>query len=911
MNKNKSLVLFVGELILLAFFLAACRVISPPDEGSLPLATLEEATTDVVVTTKLETQVPAPDEIPTQVSTPTQASGAQLISLSEMPVFALFRESLSEVVPVVDHERIAQDMSNVRVSFALSEPQLEGLAQRGFVVSPGVEKEFFTLYEKARYNNEPIFVTSDALLHVYHLLFDKVLRTTEVDYLIPLLRNLNRALLDQAEAFYQDLVGTDWETPALRTVAYVGVASKLLDPDVAVPEYARELMVAELENIAAAGGILPSPIFPGLQFGEDYTQYIPRGHYTRSDALQAYFRCMMWYGRMTFRLKVQPPEIGREETRAALLLVHALRNAQVGGRPALEAWEALYSPTVFFVGRSDDLTVVQYGDVIDAVYGPNPKLTTLADDARLDDFITLANELPPPRILGIVIADTADVEESTKGLRFMGQRFVPDAYIFRELIYRNVGTPADRRELPKGLDIMAAMGSARAYELLDEMGETRYENYPEQMEKMKVWLESLTVEEWTETLNNAWMFSFYPLLEVPGVGFPTFMQSPAWLDKQLHTSLGSWAELKHDTILYAKQVYAEMGGGPPPPPPLPPKGYVEPVPAFYARLKALTEMTIAGLEARGLLTELDRESLERLAMLVDEIQIMAEKELRGEPLTETEDERIRFFGGELEHLTMAAADTDAENPFAPRYMDEEPQAAVIADVATDPDHHADGVFGVAVLEEGVGRVNPIYVVVPIVEADGSLYLQVAKGGIFSYYEFVWPAEDRLTDEKWRQMLDDGEAPPPPEWINSFYVQEGEYAEIKEAVLTFQKALTSGYWNPAYGLSRDYPALDFFRQEMETLLSAKQYFGHQLVQSNIRSVDLQAEGLVVVTVREVWQDGLYQYQSESPNHYDEPLIGERGPYTLDITYTLEYVNTEYGMAWRVTRAVYGTLPPAWG
>jgi hypothetical protein len=45
--------------------------------------------------------------------------------------------------------------------------------------------------------------------------------------------------------------------------------------------------------------------------------------------------------------------------------------------------------------------------------------------------------------------------------------------------------------------------------------------------------------------------------------------------------LGSWAELKHDTILYAKQVYAELGGGGTArPSPKLAQGYVEPVPAF-------------------------------------------------------------------------------------------------------------------------------------------------------------------------------------------------------------------------------------------------------------------------------------------------------------------------------------------
>ncbi len=270
-------------------------------------------------------------------------------------------------------------------------------------------------------------------------------------------------------------------------------------------------------------------------------------------------------------------------------------------RPALEVWADLYNPTVFFVGRSDDLTALQYIQVIDQVYGPGATAATLADDALLDTFIEEANKLPPPLILGMVIQDTDDEEETTKGLRFMGQRFVPDAYIFRQLMYRNVGTADNRRGLPKGLDLLAAMGSERAYQILDDLGETAYENYTQQMDKVQSWVSGLSVADWTETLYNSWLYSFQPLLEAPGDGYPAFMQSTAWVDKQLNTVLGSWTELKHDTILYAKQVYAEMGAGPMPPEPVPPKGYVEPVPAFYARLAALTAMTRTGLGDRGLL----------------------------------------------------------------------------------------------------------------------------------------------------------------------------------------------------------------------------------------------------------------------------------------------------------------------
>ena len=69
---------------------------------------------------------------------------------------------------------------------------------------------------------------------------------------------------------------------------------------------------------------------------------------------------------------------------------------------------------------------------------------------------------------------------------------------------------------------------------------------------------------------------------------------------------------------------------------MPPKGYVEPVPQFYARLAALTAMTREGLEDRGLLAEQDAHSLQRLESWPRAFQAMAEKELRGEPLTEEE-----------------------------------------------------------------------------------------------------------------------------------------------------------------------------------------------------------------------------------------------------------------------------------
>ena len=170
--------LSLSLLIVLSLLLAACGT-------ATPTAKTEPTIAPVPTSTSIEpTAAPTePTAAPVSTSTPAEPTPAALASIDL--VFATFDEPPVAVVPAVQHEPIAADLSNVRVAFALSNDQRQRLGQDGFVVSPGVEKEFFTVYEKARYANVPIFVTSDSLLHVYHLLFDKVLRTAEVQYFVP------------------------------------------------------------------------------------------------------------------------------------------------------------------------------------------------------------------------------------------------------------------------------------------------------------------------------------------------------------------------------------------------------------------------------------------------------------------------------------------------------------------------------------------------------------------------------------------------------------------------------------------------------------------------------------------------------------------------------------------------------
>ncbi len=634
------------------------------------------------------------------------------------------------------------------------------LAQNGFVVlppEPGRFREFYQIYEGYRYGSgyagaSAPFITTDALYHVYHLIFDKMLRDLERDYFIASLNSLTSTMLSASYQQYQSLRGTALEEPALRNVAFFGVAAQLLELPDAIPSEAAGLVTAELALINAASSTEISPIWDRAdqpddqKLIEDYSQYIPRGHYTRSEELKMYFKAMMWYGRLTFRLRDD------FETRRALLLVQALRSAAApDGTPAVTLWQDIYEPTVFIVGKADDLGYIEYGALSDQVFGANPDPLTFADDTLFAQFKEATITLPPPQINSMWVWIWEDKTDATKGFRFMGQRFTLDEYVFGQLIWRNVGTMQDPRGLPMGMDFFAAMGSDEAYTILDELGETDYANFDTQMTKVQTEIAALGSDSWTQNLYWSWLYAFQPLIAPKDASYPAFMQTQAWTRKDLQTALGSWTELKHDTILYAKQVMAEMGGGGMEEPP---HGYVEPNPEAFARLRALAIMTRDGLQQRGLLSELTGANLGNLISELEFLQTVAEKELAGTAISDDEYWHILYYGGVLEQFTLAAADT--QDPMDRDLSDQ--KAALIADVATG---FAPGISGLAALEEAIGQPLLIYVILP------DQPWRIGVGAVFSYYEFPVPASERMTDEAWQAWVESGNTPDQPAWTQMF------------------------------------------------------------------------------------------------------------------------------------------------
>ena len=231
-------------------------------------------------------------------------------------------------------------------------------------------------------------------------------------------------------------------------------------------------------------------------------------------------------------------------------------------------------------------------------------------------------------------------------------------------------------------------------------------------------------------------------------GYPAFMRGTAWQDKNLLTGLGSWTELRHDTILYAEQSVAEGGGDEEEKEPPLPKGYVEPNIDFWVRIQRLNEATLKGLTRRNLLTAKLKDSFAKIGDLIDLCRKISVKELTGAKVTHAEYRQMTQYGSDLAELFFDFAEGSL-------ISDADLDMALVADVHTGAGE---------VLEEGTGHAAAIYVVVPI---EGKLYL--TRGATYTHYEFTHPASDRLTDEKWQLMLKQNKQPDFAEWMRGFLI----------------------------------------------------------------------------------------------------------------------------------------------
>ncbi len=642
--------------------------------------------------------------------------------------------SLAEVLLVPSQEQLLNDLG---ITVPSGRDQLEA---NGFVVRETGYRFFHDGYKSAAYEYQPLYVTTDALYHSWHLVFDKVLRDTEQQRLLPTLEGLLSDAVGAAREQEALLAETALADDAHRATAYYEAAASMLGLDVGP---VNDLAAEEIAMIDDAAGMQTSPITGVIECQApssfvgcvDASLFRPRGHYTRTPDLERYFRAMSVLGQEGFALD------GGIAVAPALLVTRVL----LTDPRQLDRWTAIYEPTAFLVGLADDIDPLQLAQAADAVlpgWRDDPELLVGADRSAIAEEV--------------IAAHPVSIDPERAGVRLMGARFTLDSFILDQLAWPNVGEepPDQRRVLVSALDLAAAFGSrlARERQLATESTFTHYE---EQLDSMTDLVASRQPADWAGTVYDAWLAAIAPQYQTRGAAYPDYMQGNAWEAKSLQTGLSSYTELKHDTVLYTKQGSAGEGEGPEPGE-FEPRHWVEPDPVSFGRLAAAAELLRTGFLERDLLTPETDDLLATLIELGDWLSGIAGRELDGVVADDADNLRLSGIGSELEYLWIVSSEIELTEVGLP-VPDYDERAGLVTDVFTTSFEY---------LQLGTGDIDTIYVIVPL--GDGRF--ELAVGQTASYYEF-WrsSSEPRLTDEEWRMLLAQGEIPERPQWTEPFLV----------------------------------------------------------------------------------------------------------------------------------------------
>lgn len=652
------------------------------------------------------------------------------------------------------------EVTNLEVADGLTNQQRATLARNGYVIVTSQEPAFNEIREHVslRYG-QPYFLTTDAAYHAMDGALDGMLVALEKEELLPRMVALTRATMDEVESYMPLVSGTEVEADTRLAEAYLGVALRLFDPEAALDPESEEVVRSQVEQVLAGRGPGDSLLIPG--FSDDYSAYAPVGHYKGDPLLEAYFRGMTWLRRVRFNLDVQTS--GLPPSRLPLIITLALRRANMGGEPAAIEWVRIYEALTFLLGPSDEWNPALYADLMDQVYGASATIVALTDDELWAYFQLLSTQLPPPKIDSAFVQSLGGLM-SGGGWSFVGSRFNLDAYILENLIYDKVGRQDNPRELPSGLDVMAVLGSPVALDVLQVSGETDYAGYMQQMERLRLATAEQRETQWLNNASSTWLYSFIPGLTEKSAAYPPFMRTVSWGYKDLNTALASWVELNHESKLSGLAPKIDTTEAEPPmsgPAP----GYVEPNPDIFYLLSYIANTTVEGLKQRGMVGG-DNPEPASLSALLREIQDLGDRlqqlgdiaadELSGQTLDENDFALIQDPLGPQDSRLSLASEGDGGS------TKETSPIEVITVVAE---------AGERFLHAATGPLNRIFVIVPL---NGEL--QIAQGGVFSYYEFLWRPEERLGDEAWRLLLV-LEPPEAPSWMNNFILPGGSPIDV--------------------------------------------------------------------------------------------------------------------------------------
>ena len=624
---------------------------------------------------------------------------------------------------------------------------LEKLQQNNFVITKGNNLQLFHAYEENDYRQVPNFITTDLYLQAFHMYFSYILKSLEKQHIIPTLEMLchsfNAACIKLAEQTEDESLKDMAEHAAtFYAIPYYLLTNKTLTvPSKYETEYQEEIEhINKQEDNFSDFLSYKDAYFP-------YSLFKPRGHYTREPQLQAYFKAMMWLQTACF-CREQQEQLKRSIFQAAVLCTYK----SIDQTPLIKLYQHIYTPLTFLMGEADNLSIFDIARILEknnAIHIEDA-LTARQIEKVNQALIELAkhkNNIKPQ--IEITCRDK---------INFMPQRYLSDNEVIQKLVDVN---PNSQRAYPKGLDVFATFGTGTAESLLIDFYKepNNWSEYSKELQQLK---DKFKTSKSTQlSVYELWMKSLLTMQQTDKNN-PGFMQTPEWGYKNLNTALASWAELKHDAILYGEQPMAAECGGAGPPDPIV-VGYVEPNLPFWRKMENILQATRLILQQNDCMTDDLKGKTDQLNDYVTFLIQVTEKELRGEKLTEPEYRTLEYMGSSIEYFTLSVVDPDLHLDDWSLVQGPDKSIAIVADIYT---RNIRGCNKNGILHIATGNANNIYVVV---EIEGNLYL--TRGATFSYYEFVQPLGTRLTDEEWQKMLEEKKAPAVPEWMKSILIEK--------------------------------------------------------------------------------------------------------------------------------------------
>jgi hypothetical protein len=642
-------------------------------------------------------------------------------------------------------------LDSVILKYNLTNHEQSFINQHGFMVSERLSRSTFgEALLDIWHKDLPVFVSTDAILHTVHMSFDNILIDVERQILIPKLGELLTKLHSQIPVLAARYATDTAMTQSLNDVdVYLTIPRKLLGQD--VPPYYQDnnAVITQLLNLIYAEQPADYPLYSSVNRMLDFSQFKARGHYTNENypELAKYFKAMIWLGRTEIYLLAPqsigpeiPPEDIQRQTIDAVLVLEAAHLANAF--PLLEEIDEIIK---FFVGESDNVTLPNVQQLVSAAN--ITYANQLLDHATLQKFqdTLKTKSYAFQRILSqILYNDPMNPDSIVPASAFLllGQRFIIDSYITGQVVFDRINYNGFRipRMLPSTLDVLFALGNNATAQLLQS--ELDQYHYGTNLAALRYLVDSYGSDFWSVSLFNLWLNSLRKLNPPTNRdNLPPFMQTAAWWQEKMNTQLASWAQLRHDVLLYAKQSYT--GGYIC----SYPYSYVEPFPAFYEALKTFAQIA---KDKFSLINFPDTYTKARilnyfthLEGVVDTLGTIAQKELDNTQFTNSE---IQFLKRMLFDEIICAIQYDGWYYKLYYTGDEgfEKKDLIVADIHTAPTDAGGDLIG-WVLHAGTGLIN-----LGVFVAELPTVGQVAfVGPVMSYHEYLSTNFFRLSDEEWK------------------------------------------------------------------------------------------------------------------------------------------------------------------